>query len=145
MTEEKKRERLYLRSKSIKITAGSDFTKTVLDAACYLTKQLNDLSSITEQPSIETMRAAIMPAYTMIASQLGDFLNIPDMTEARLTGLSVDMNPCLGTYSFDVNYKLDSGKYQPYSVKVSSPDGNVFLRVREAKGVEAAFEFMQQI
>lgn len=143
--DKEKPKKLMLRAKSLKITVGSEFTATVIDAACYLTKQLNDLSTFIEQPDVTAMRAALMPAYKIIASALGKFLNIPEMTADRLTGLSVELHPALGTYAFDINYKLDNGQFQPYHVKVSAPDGNVFLRVRAAKGGDAAMEFMLQI
>lgn len=134
-----KKERIRLRSKSIKVTAGTDFSQIVINAAAYLTIHSNDISSMIEQPSIQSLRKAIMPAYNIIAEVMGPFLKIPNMVAADLSGLSVDLNPTLGTWSFDVTYRQPDGKIQPYSVKVSAQDGlNIFLRLRNKVGADDA-------
>ncbi len=145
MTDKKKVVKKYLRAKSLKITAGTDFVKTVIEAAAYLTIHSNDVGSLHGQPSVLTMRAPLLPAYTLIAEQLGPILGI-ETTPDRLSALSVDLRPVLGTFTLCFSYRTDTGQFQPYNMHVSAADNlNTFLRIKNQKGVEFAQDFIEQI
>lgn len=139
-------EKKVLRAKSLKVTAGEMFHAPVINAAAFLTIHSMEISSASDQPTVQAMRAPLVPAYQTLANALSNMLGDKDITPERLTGLSVNMMAYLGKYEVSIKYHRPDGKVQPYVIKVGAADGlNVFLRVRGKLGVEAAQQFVEQI
>lgn len=138
-------ERERKRARSLKIQAGNDFTRIVVETVAYLTIITNDINHVDGQPSIQSMRAALKPAYEIIAESLGEFLKLK-LQPSDLSGLQVDMMPGLGVWKFCVYHLQSDGKLQPYNVHVSAQDGlNTFLRLRARDGIETAQAIYDQI
>jgi hypothetical protein len=141
-----KEDKKILRGKSFQVTAGEVFHTTVINAAAFLTIHAVEIASASDQPSVEAMRSPIMPAYRVIAEAMSEFLKDKDITAERLTALEVNLMAYLGKYEVAVKYNRPDGKVQPYVIKVMASDGrNVFLRMREKVGLEAAQVFVDKI
>lgn len=141
-----KEDKIIQRSKSLQVTAGEMFHTAVINAAAFLTIHAVEITGTSDQPSVESMRAPLMPAYRVLAEAMSNFLKDKEITAERLTSLEVNLMAYLGKYEVSVKYHRPDGKVQPYAIKVVAADGrNVFLRMRDKVGFEAAQEFVDKI
>lgn len=145
-TAEAKPEKKLRRAKSFQVTAGEGFHSAVINAAAFLTIHAVEISGANDQPSVDAMRAPLLPAYRVLAEAMSSLLKDKDITAERLTALEVNLMSFLGKYEVSVKYTRPDGFIQPYVIKVVASDGlNVFLRMRNKVGFEAAQEFVDKI
>lgn len=117
------------RAKSIEFVGDADFLSTVSAAAISLTNfNMVDCKMLTDANMVK-MRKLLVPAYKAIALKLSDALKIKDLKESSLSGLTIELNPTLGVWSFKINYTSKDGNVQPYKVTVTASDKkNTYLR-----------------
>lgn len=136
------------RSRSVKGTLPLSTTQVILRCATDLMCATVSIHTSHNHPTVEHLRKLVEPAYRKIATHFSALFDAieGDITANTLSGLHVDMNPTYGSYSVRVNHKQPDGRTQPFTMYVQAADGlNVFLRQRDAIGLDAAYEFSEAI
>jgi hypothetical protein len=117
-------ENIVKRSKSFKTSLNPEISKIILNAATALTLDIIEKRPKITATSIKNMRKVLEPAYEAMLPLIKSIINNSDIKTSDLSGLGVDLNPSLGSWSFKINCKLNGKTIQPLMFFILATDGN---------------------